>query len=124
MKQKSGSEFVFFFLYESFIYHIHSRNVGKPSQKPIHLLVLGKQLVHQLNVLSLGVGLGGTLQVLPGLPLVLTLQVKNTWLGGRVVANSGLLVQAVQAQQFVVRWTFGQGVNSFGFRGEFSGNHG
>lgn len=88
--------------------------MGKPSQKPIRLLVLGKQLVHQLNVLSLGVGLGGTLQVLPGLPLVLTLQVKNTWLGGRVVANSGLLVQAVQAQQFVVRWTFGQGVNSFG----------
>ena len=78
-----------------------------------NLLILGKQRVDQLDVLRLGVGLRSALQFVPGLPFVLPLQVKHARFGRRVVASSRLLVQAIQAQQLVVRRALGQGVYGF-----------
>lgn len=72
------------------------------------LVVLGDQLVGELDVLSLSVLLRGARQVLPRLPLVLTLEIKRAWFRGGVVTNGGLLVQTVQLQQLVVGRTLGQ----------------
>lgn len=79
-----------------------------------NLVILLDQLGGKGNVLLLGVLLRSTLQVLPGLPLVLALQVEHTRFVGVVVADSGLLVETVQLQESVVVRTGLQVGNSFG----------
>lgn len=78
------------------------------------LVVLFNQLSSKRNVLGLSVGLRGAVQVSPRLPLVLSLQVKHTWLRGVIVTGGGLLVQAVQLQQFVIGRALGQAGNGVG----------
>lgn len=80
----------------------------------LYLVVLLDQLAGKRNVLLLSILLGGALQVLPSLPLVLALQVENTGLGGGVVAHSGLFVETVQLQERVVVRTVLEVGNSFG----------
>lgn len=68
-------------------------------------MILGNQAVHQSNVLLLSIFLGSTLQLVPRFPLVFTFEVKDTWLGGVIVTNSGLLVKTIKFEQFIVGWS-------------------
>lgn len=65
-------------------------------------------LVGKRNVLLLGLLLGGTLEILPGVPLVLALEVKDAGLGGLIVANGSLLVESVELEQLVVGGSLGE----------------
>jgi hypothetical protein len=56
------------------------------------LLVLLLELLGKFYVLLLSLLLGHALELLPGLPLVFGLEVKNARLRSRVVTNGGLLV--------------------------------
>lgn len=61
-----------------------------------NLVVLGLELFDKGNVLLLGLLLGKALELLPSVPLVLALEVKDAGGSGGIVANGCLLVQGVE----------------------------
>lgn len=64
--------------------------------------VLGEEVSGELDILGLSGLLGLSLEVVPGFPLGLSLEVQHAGLGGVVVSNATLLVKAVDLQQLVV----------------------
>lgn len=64
----------------------------------------GRIKFRETSIKSIEVGVRLTFDLVPGVPLGLALWVEQTRPGGGIVADSSLLVEAVQLEQLRVTW--------------------